>query len=115
MIEQVLINLIENAIKHSPADSCVDVVVMKSDTEADFEVSDCGAGISEQELPYLFDGAAPGRKHSSDSSRGMGIGLSICMSIIKAHQGKMEAFNRPEGGALFRFSLPLGGNADDEQ
>jgi two-component system sensor histidine kinase KdpD len=112
LIEQVLINLLENAVKHSPENSVIEVVVKKHNHEAVFEVIDNGKGIAEQELPYLFESYSPNRKRSSDSSRGLGIGLSICMSIIKAHDGKMEAANKQAGGAVFRFTLPLKGNEE---
>jgi len=107
LIEQVMINLLENAIKHSKEDSAIEVTVYKSGNEAVFEVIDHGEGIAEQDLPNLFESDAPNRTKSSDSSRGMGIGLSICMSIIKAHKGKLEAANKTDGGAIFRFALPL--------
>ncbi len=107
LIEQVIINLLENAIKYSPDDSIIAVEVKKSGHEAVFAVSDQGKGISDQDFPYLFETYVPDGKRSSDSSRGMGIGLSICHSIVKAHQGKMEAQNKEQGGAVFRFSLPL--------
>jgi two-component system sensor histidine kinase KdpD len=110
LIEQVLINLLENAIKHSPEDSLVEVEVKKNGNFAVFEVIDYGEGIAEQDLPYLFEGYISNEKHSSDSARGMGVGLSICMSIIKAHNGKMEASNKKSGGAIFRFMLPLEGD-----
>ncbi len=107
LIEQVLINLLENAIKHSPEDSAVEVEVKLEHQYALFEVRDNGEGISEEDFPYLFESYVPNGKRSSDSSRGMGIGLSICRSIIKAHGGKLEAANRSEGGAVFLFKLPL--------
>ncbi len=107
LIEQVIINLIENAIRHSGEDTKIDVLVKKEKNYAVFEVSDNGEGIYEQDFPYLFESYVPDGKRSSDSSRGMGIGLSICMSIVKAHQGKMEAENKKDGGAVFRFTLPL--------
>lgn len=113
LIEQVLINLIENAIKNSPDNCVVEVKVKKHKHEALFEVIDHGEGISEQDFPYLFDSYIPNRTRSSDSSRGLGIGLSICMSIIKAHHGKMEATNKKDGGAVFWFSLPLEGSKDN--
>jgi two-component system sensor histidine kinase KdpD len=109
LIEQVLINLLENAVKHSTVDSTVEVEVSSDEQYAVFEVRDSGIGISEDTLRTLFDTRLPSTSHGSDSSRGMGIGLSICMSIIKAHGGKMEAANRKEGGAVFRFLLPLEG------
>jgi two-component system sensor histidine kinase KdpD len=113
LIEQVIINLIENAIKHSQKGSLIELIVKKSGDKAVFEVSDNGEGISAQELPSLFDGYSSNKSknadltHRADSSRGMGIGLSICKSIIKAHGGEIEAENKTEGGAVFRFILPI--------
>lgn len=107
LIEQVIINLIENAIKHSGDDTVIDVTLKKVGHAAVFEVQDNGEGIAEKDFPYLFESYVPNGKRSADSSRGMGIGLSICMSIIKAHQGKMEASNKEDKGASFRFTLPL--------
>jgi two-component system sensor histidine kinase KdpD len=107
LIEQVIINLIENAIKHSGYDTMINVTLMKEDNMAVIEVRDNGEGLAKEDFPYLFESYIPDGKRTSDSSRGMGIGLSICMSIIKAHQGKMEAYNHEEGGAVFRFTLPL--------
>lgn len=107
LIEQVLINLLENAIKHSSADSTIRVEVKKTAENAVFEVIDNGSGLSDQHLSHIFESYIPDGKQSADSSRGMGIGLSICKSIINAHQGKMEAANKNYGGAVFRFTLPL--------
>ncbi len=106
LIEQVIINLIENAIKHS-GETEIKVSLRKEHDMAVFEVSDNGEGIPEQDFPYLFETYVPNGKRSSDSSRGMGIGLSICSSIVNAHQGKLEAYNQEDGGAVFRFSLPV--------
>lgn len=114
LIEQVLINLMENAIKHSPEDAPVEVIVNKNGNYAVFEVIDYGEGIAEQDLPFLFEGYLSNEKRSSDTARGMGVGLSICMSIIKAHKGKMEAVNKKSGGAIFRFTLPLEGGEGNE-
>jgi two-component system, OmpR family, sensor histidine kinase KdpD len=106
LIEQVIINLIENAIKHS-GETAIEVILKKDGNYAVFEVSDNGEGIPDQDFPYLFESYIPNGKRTSDSSRGMGIGLSICMSIVKAHQGKMEACNSADKGAVFSFTLPL--------
>jgi len=110
LIAQVLINLLENAIKHSPKDSPVEIFLKRYRESAIFEVYDHGKGIADEDFPYLFTSYVPNGNKSSDSSRGMGIGLSICMTIIKAHNGTMEANNRKEGGAVFQFSLPLEGS-----
>ena len=109
LIAQVLINLLENAIKHSPNESIIEILLKKNGEWAVFEVLDHGKGIAEEDFPYLFTSYVPNGGKSSDSSRGMGIGLSICMTIIKAHNGTMEAHNREEGGAVFQFTLPLEG------
>lgn len=109
LIEQVIINLVENAIKHSGDDTVIDVTVKKVNNSAVFEVEDRGEGISEQDLPYLFESYVPDDRRTPDSSRGMGMGLSICMSIIKAHNGKLEAENKKGGGAVFRFTIPIEG------
>jgi two-component system sensor histidine kinase KdpD len=109
LIAQVLINLVENAIKHSANESPVEILLKQDKKCAVFEVIDHGKGIAEEDFPYLFTSYVPNGNKSSDSSRGMGIGLSICMTIIKAHNGKMEAHNREEGGAVFQFILPLEG------
>lgn len=114
LIEQVLINLLENAIKHSEEDSLIEMKVKKKGNDAVFEVIDNGEGIAQQDFPYLFESYVPNGKRSPDSSRGMGIGLSICMSIVKAHQGKMEAANKEDGGAVFRFTLPIEGSGNNE-
>lgn len=114
LIEQVLINLLENAIEHSPEDTTIEVNVKENEHYAVFEVIDNGKGIAEQDFPYLFESYVPNGKRSSDSSRGMGIGLSICMSIVKAHHGSMEAANKKAGGAVFRFTLPLEGSENNE-
>ncbi|ERK28433.1 sensor histidine kinase [Clostridium intestinale] len=107
LIVQVLINLLDNAIKHTINNEKIEVIVKKKVNLVLFEVIDNGVGISQEDFPYLFESYVPNGKKSSDSSRGMGIGLSICKSIIKAHGGKIEAANKKTNGAVFRFTLPL--------
>ncbi len=107
LIEQVLINLMENALKHAHTESPIEVEVRREGNMAVFEVRDHGSGIAQEELSHLFTGDVPTGRRSADATRGMGIGLSICMTIVKAHRGVMEAYNLPAGGAAFRFTLPL--------
>ena len=71
------------------------------------EVHDNGAGIADDVLPDIFSPALRSRSHASDNRRNMGIGLSVCSSIVKAHGGTMSAANVPEGGAVFCFTLPV--------
>jgi len=110
LIAQVMINLLENALKHSPESEPVEIRLFKKDAWAVFEVIDHGPGIAKKDLPHIFEGFFAVDRTDGDSSRGMGIGLSICLSIVKAHGGKMEAENQPAGGAVFRFFLPLEGD-----
>ena len=107
LIAQVLINQLENAVKFSPEHAPVEVSLRREGNDAVFEVSDHGKGIAPDELPALFSGMRSHGEPSADSSRGMGIGLSICKTIVTAHGGRISVKNRPEGGAVFRFTLPL--------
>ncbi|EFR86542.1 sensor protein KdpD, partial [Listeria marthii FSL S4-120] len=109
LIEQVLINLMENALRHGGPDAEVWVNVTKTKQNAIFSVRDNGKGIPETRLPDLFDTFAVEARERSDMSRGLGLGLSICMSIIRAHDGTLEAKNNEHGGATFWFTLPLDG------
>lgn len=108
LIEQVIINLLENAVYHAGRENPIDLTVTVQDRRAVFCVSDRGPGIPKEQLRSIFDGYPAEKSKSSDSSRGAGIGLSICMSIVKAHQGQMTAENREDvPGAVFTFTLPL--------
>ena len=106
LIEQVLVNLLDNAIKHTQQGTLIRVHVYKEKDQAVFEVSDSGQGIPQNDLPFIFDRYFT-RQPTAGERKGIGIGLSICKSIVTAHGGTMLALNRPEGGALFRFTLPV--------
>jgi len=111
LIEQVILNLLENASTHAKGATCVWVSVEKSDKNAVFAVRDNGAGIPDSDLEYIFSGylKRPAEEHTSaDKKRNMGIGLSSCKAIITAHGGEMTANNLKDGGAVFEFTLPLG-------
>lgn len=115
LIEQVILNLLENAVYHSKTATRIDLCACLEGSDAVFEVRDNGAGIAPEVLPHLFDGYFTHmEENSGDRSRHMGIGLSVCMTIIRAHGGTMTAENLPTGGAVFRFSLPLGGQNDKQ-
>ncbi len=108
LIEQVLMNLLENALIHNKENATMRVQVARKDNHAHFEVEDTGSGIPSEDIPGLFTGFTEGQV-SADSARGFGLGLSICKSIIDAHGGKIAAENRQSGGARFSFDLPLQG------
>ena len=107
LIEQVLSNLLENAVVHGKTTSHIRLSVHHDGTFARFTVQDDGAGFSDKELPTLFDGSL---KHSEttsgDGKRNMGLGLSVCLAIVRAHNGTMDAQNLPSGAEI-SFRLPL--------
>ena len=107
LIEQVLVNLLENSVIHGRTTSRIRIQVSKQEDVAVFSVEDNGEGIEESVLPVIFDGNLVARGESSDNKRNMGIGLSVCKSIIKPHRGNMRAENREEGGARMIFTLPM--------
>lgn len=107
LIEQVLVNLLENAAIHGKSTTEITMSVRRAGQYAEFTVSDNGDGIEAALLDRLFDGSM---KHSEtakgDIKRNMGIGLSVCMTIVRAHGGTIEAHNT-DRGAEFVFCLPL--------
>lgn len=107
LIEQVLLNLMENAVHHAQGGNHVHVSLRREGGLALFEVRDNGAGIDPQLLPKIFQTHLPSDDSNGDQKRNMGIGLSVCRTIIRAHGGDMDAENAPAGGAVFRFTLPL--------
>ena len=105
LIEQVIINLLENAIIHSCSRLPIELTVSYSSRQVAFCVKDYGIGISPGKLDTIFDGSCYDPKGSADGYRGMGIGLSICKTIITAHNGTIIAENHA-GGCQFIFTLP---------
>lgn len=104
LIEQVLINLLENAFIHSGSTEPADLIISDSPSSVSFSVRDYGNGISEAQIPYIFDGQQR-NSDTTDGHKGMGIGLSICKTIIQAHGGTISASNHSDG-AEFTFTLP---------
>ena len=106
LIEQVLINLMENAIRHSHSTQPIECRICTKDNFVCFSVYDFGVDIDPDRLDTIFDGVNPRENRSGDAAKGMGIGLSICKTIVTAHGGTIEARNH-ENGAVFSFTLPL--------
>lgn len=105
LIEQVINNLLENAFYHSGSDHPIELSVTTKGPLAAFTVKDYGKGIDPQLLGTLFEGGAIIRGTGTDAHKGMGIGLSICRTIVAAHGGQISAANH-ENGAEFTFTLP---------
>jgi C4-dicarboxylate-specific signal transduction histidine kinase len=111
-LQQVIVNLLVNsiqAITHGGGlESRIDLSTFADEDGAVvFAIHDSGPGVAAENLGRVFDG------FFTTKDEGVGIGLAICLSIIKAHGGTMTASNHPEGGAHFRFSLPAGANRPD--
>jgi len=107
LIEQVLMNLLENAVFHAHGMENLWLTVEILGQKAVFTVADDGCGIPADRLPYLFTGLLDSEAPIDSTRNNMGIGLSVCSTIIKAHGGEIQAGNRPGGGAYFRFLLEL--------
>lgn len=104
LIEQVLLNLLENALTHSQSQEPLLFAVESGETDVTFRVIDYGIGIPEDRLATIFDGTNENLP-TVDGHKGMGIGLSICKTIITAHKGLIAARNH-DSGAEFYFTLP---------
>ena len=113
LVEQVLINLLENSIRHAGNRAPVVLRVFRDGERVVFEVRDSGKGLSQEKLLDLREGRELSPEETGDQARGAGIGLSVCRSIIKAHNGVLEADNLPDGGAMLRVILQ--GETDDGQ
>ena len=109
LIQQVLMNIMENAVVHAKDMTELILSVHIDNNIAIFEVKDDGCGIPEDKINQLFTGylEKDGNTPTDGSRNNMGIGLSVCSTIIKAHGGAIYAENRPEGGALFGFTLEM--------
>ncbi len=103
LIGQVLLNLLENAALHALGHTRIILSVYTTADNAVFSVEDDGCGIPEGKRKNIFNGYA--ERNRETESRFSGIGLAVSSTIIKAHQGTIEAENRKAGGALFRFTL----------
>lgn len=108
LIEQVLTNLLENAVIHAVGMTRLELLVRIEGSIAEFTVLDDGCGIRADRLGDLFTGYLGSSDRQGDADRrNMGIGLSVCATIIKAHGGRISAQNRAEGGAEFTFTLNM--------
>jgi heavy metal sensor kinase len=106
-LQQVIVNLLDNAIKYSPAGGEIVLSTRDSGREAVLEVDDSGPGIPEDALPHIFDRFFRADSVRTHSVNGTGLGLSIVHSICLAHGGAVQAENRPGGGCRITVSLPL--------
>ncbi len=105
LIELVLVNLLENAVRYTPAGSTIEISAANRDGRAEIIVADSGPGLPSGSESQVFDKFFRGRMQIADGQRGIGLGLSICQAIILAHKGQITAANRASGGAEFTILL----------
>ena len=107
LIIQVLVNLVDNAIKYTPSGSRITIRALKKNEKAWISVEDNGPGISDEIKPHIFEMFFTGGNNIADSQRSLGLGLALCQSIVEAHGGKMELEDNDPHGCIFSFALPL--------
>jgi len=107
LIEQVLMNLLENALFHAKGMEHLWLRVTLKEHQVEFSVEDDGCGIPPERMDRLFTGMLDSESPADSTRSNMGIGLSVCRTIIKAHGSELKAENRPGGGARFSFVLEM--------
>jgi two-component system sensor histidine kinase KdpD len=107
LIEQVLINVLENALKYTPAGSPINIAAWASPNAVTVEIADRGPGLPEEDAQRIFDKFY--RVARAGAPSGIGLGLAICRGMVEAHGGRIWAENRPGGGVAFRFTLAVDG------
>lgn len=107
LIIQVIINIVNNAIKYTPVGSHIVLRAEKQESMVAVSISDDGPGISDKAKVHLFDMFYTASQGKSDSRRGLGLGLNLCRSIVTAHGGTISVRDNMPHGAVFTFTLPL--------
>lgn len=105
-IQQVLLNILDNAIKYTPRGNHVRLEVVQNKNEVLTIISDTGEGIAEEDMPYIFERLYRAEKSRSRSKGGSGLGLTIAKEIVELHTGRMEVESEPGEGTAFNISLP---------
>ena len=108
LIVQVLINIVDNAIKYTPEGSVIEISTRESGSMVEVSISDNGPGIPDEQKPHIFDMFYSGANKVADSRRSLGLGLSLCKSIVTAHGGTIEVTDHVPNGTTFTFTLPGG-------
>jgi signal transduction histidine kinase len=106
-VAQVVGNLLTNALRHTPQGGCVTLSASALEDAVEVAVSDTGAGISADDLPYIFERFWRGEKSRSRAGGGSGLGLAIAKQLVEAHGGAIGVESVPGQGSIFRFTLPL--------
>ena len=107
-IRQVFINIFDNAIKYTPVGSVIEIHTDQKEQWVTVSVSDNGPGIPDAQKPRIFDMFYSGANKVVDSRRSLGLGLSLCKSIVTAHGGTISVSDNQPNGTVFTFTLPAG-------
>lgn len=107
LIVQVIINIVDNAIKYTPKGSDIKIVTRRCADEAVISIADNGPGIPDEVKPHVFDMFYSGANTVADSRRSLGLGLSLCKSIVTAHGGRLTVSDNNPRGTVFTFTLPI--------
>jgi signal transduction histidine kinase len=108
-LQQLLINLLDNALRASPAGGEVRLALARGEGEATVTVDDDGPGIPPELLPHVFDRFVSADRRARRPGAGSGLGLAIALAIARSHRGWLEAANGASGGAALRFTVPVAG------
>jgi two-component system sensor histidine kinase KdpD len=107
MIVQVLVNLLNNAVNHTPQNCPIELAVSSTEDYVEFKVEDGGAGIDPSIKDNLFEAFITSGKIGADGKKGIGLGLTICKAFVQAHGGSIDASGSKLGGTMFTFRLPV--------
>lgn len=108
LIVQVIINLVDNAIKYTPEGSKIRILTKKQGSEVMVQVEDNGPGISDESKSHIFEMFYTGGNQAADGRRSLGLGLALCQSIVNAHGGEIKVADAKPHGTIFTFTLPAG-------
>ncbi len=106
-VSQVLLNILNNALQHTPEGGVIHITVSKEENFLFLSVQDTGSGILPEALPFIFERFYRGDKSRTRSGGGTGLGLAIAKGFVEAHGGRIWAENATNGGTVFHFSIPL--------
>lgn len=107
LIVQVIINIVDNAIKYTPKGSHIEIEMKREGSWAVISIADDGPGISDENKKHVFDMFFSGSKKIADSRRSLGLGLALCKSIVNSHGGEIRVEDREPHGTVFTFTLPI--------
>jgi len=108
LIIQVMINLVDNAIKYTPVGSHIDIITTGDREFVEIRVADNGAGVPDSEKEKIFEMFYSGSNPIADCRRSLGLGLSLCKSIVTAHGGEITVSDNTPAGTVFTFTIPAG-------